>query len=113
MIAIATIVLLVARWRRASASRRLAIAPVLVTGAVAFALLVPWTINDAVGDPLGDWPDLALQLALAGVPVAFMLGLLRTRLARAGVADLLVELGGPLAPGALRDALARALRDPR
>jgi len=111
-LAVATIALLVRRWRDASASRRLAIAPVLVTGAVAFALLVPWTLNDALGGPLGEWPDLALELALAGIPVAFLLGLLRTHLARAGVADLVVELGGPIAPGALRAALARALHDP-
>jgi signal transduction histidine kinase len=111
-LAIATISLLVARWRSASESRRLAIAPVLVTGAVAFALILPWTINDAVGDPLREWPDVALQLALAGVPVAFLVGLLRTRLARAAVGDLVMSLGGPLEPGALRAALARALRDP-
>jgi signal transduction histidine kinase len=111
-ITLATIALLAERWRSASSSRRLAIAPVLVTGTVAFALIVPWVLNDAFGGPLGAWPDVALQLALAGIPVAFLLGLLRTQLARAGVADLVVALGGPLAPGALRDALARALHDP-
>jgi len=100
------------RWRRASPSRRLAIAPVLVTGAVAFALVIPWTLNDAFDEPLDEWPDLALQLALAAVPVAFLIGLLRTRLARGAVAELVVELGRQVAPGALRDALARALRDP-
>jgi signal transduction histidine kinase len=46
------------------------------------------------------------------VPVAFLVGLLRTRLARGAVADLVVELGGQVAPGTLRAALARALRDP-
>ena len=108
----ATIVVVARRWRGASPSRRLAIAPVLVTGAIAFALLIPWMLNDALDEPLGDWPDVALQLALAAVPVAFLVGLLRTRLARAAVADLVVELGGQVAPGALRAALARALRDP-
>jgi signal transduction histidine kinase len=44
--------------------------------------------------------------------VAFLIGLLRTRLARGAVAELVVELGGPLEPGTLRAALARALRDP-
>ena len=43
------------------------------------------------------------------MPVAFLAGVLRSRLARVGVADLLVELGRG-AP--LRDALAHALRDP-
>jgi signal transduction histidine kinase len=111
-LAVATIAVLVRRWRAATPSRRLAIAPVLATGAIAFAMLIPWTVNDAAGEPLGDWPDVAVQLALAAVPVAFLIGLLRTRLARAAVADLVVELGAPVAPGALRDALARALRDP-
>ena len=34
-------------------SRRLAIAPVLVTGAIAFALLIPWVLNDALGGAAG------------------------------------------------------------
>src|SRR5215207_4465113 len=109
---VATIAVVARKWRRASPSRRLAIAPVLVTGAVMFALIIPWTLNDAFDEPLDEWPDVAVQLALAAVPVAFLVGLLRTRLARGAVADLLVELGGPVAPGALRGALARALRDP-
>jgi signal transduction histidine kinase len=111
-IAVWTIVVVARRWRGASPSSRLAIAPVLTTGAIAFALLIPWVLNDALGEPLADWPDVALQLALAAVPVAFLAGLLRLRLARAAVADLVVELGGEVAPGALRTALARALRDP-
>ena len=99
------------RWRGASPSRRLAIAPVLVTGAVAFALIIPWTLNDALDEPLDDWPDVALQLALAAVPVAFLVGLLRTRLARGAVADLVVELGGRGRAGhAARRARAGAAR---
>ena len=42
----------------------------------------------------------------------FLLGLLRARLARSAIGDLLVDLREPAEPGALRDALARALRDP-
>jgi signal transduction histidine kinase len=38
--------------------------------------------------------------------------LLDARLARSSLGDLLVELGAEPAPGELRDALARALRDP-
>ncbi len=44
--------------------------------------------------------------------VAFLLGVARTRLARSAVADLVTELGHSPAPGELRAALARALRDP-
>jgi signal transduction histidine kinase len=111
-LAVATVLVVARRWRAASPSRRFAIAPVLVTGAIAFILIIPWSLNDALDEPLADWPDVAVELALAAVPVAFLIGLLRTRLARAAVADLVVELGEQAAPGRLRDALARALRDP-
>jgi signal transduction histidine kinase len=55
---------------------------------------------------------LAATAAFAFVPLGFLVGLLRGRLARAAVGDLVIELGHPMAPGELRDALARALRDP-
>ena len=44
-------------------------------------------------------------------PVAFLIGLMDARLARSGVGVLFVELQADPPPGALRDALARALRD--
>ena len=44
-------------------------------------------------------------------PVAFLIGLMDARLARSGVGDLVVELRADPPPTALRDALARALRD--
>ena len=50
---------------------------------------------------------------LIGVaPVLFLVGFLQTRLARSAVADLFIELRTHPAPADLRDALARALRDP-
>jgi hypothetical protein len=45
-------------------------------------------------------------------PLAFLVGLLQARLARSAVGELFVELRADPAPGNLRDALARALRDP-
>jgi signal transduction histidine kinase len=45
-------------------------------------------------------------------PVAFLLGLLRARLARSEVSKIFVELHADPAPPDLRDALARALGDP-
>jgi signal transduction histidine kinase len=45
-------------------------------------------------------------------PLAFLAGLLQTRLARTTVGDLLVELRNDPAPADLRDALRRVLRDP-
>ena len=116
-LALGTIAVVARRWRGASPSRRLAIAPVLVTGAIAFATLIPWTLNDALGEPLDDWPDVAVQLALAAVPVAFLVGLLRTRLARAAVADLVVELSRQIGAGCAarcaRAGTARSVADRR
>jgi signal transduction histidine kinase len=59
---------------------------------------------------------LAIQrttLVVLGIsPVAFLIGLLQSRLARSAVGDLFVELQADPAPADLRNALARALRDP-
>jgi signal transduction histidine kinase len=45
-------------------------------------------------------------------PLVFMLALLSARLARSAVGVLVIHLRGDLAPRELRDAIARALRDP-
>jgi signal transduction histidine kinase len=51
-------------------------------------------------------------VTLGVAPIAFLSGLLTSRLARSDVGDLLVELRGEPDTSELRDALARALRDP-
>ncbi len=45
-------------------------------------------------------------------PAAFLIGLLNARLARSALGDLLVDMRTDPPPADLRDALARALRDP-
>jgi len=45
-------------------------------------------------------------------PIAFLIGLLSSRLARSDVGELFVQLRDQPAPDELREALARALRDP-
>lgn len=45
-------------------------------------------------------------------PIAFLIGMLSSRLARSDVGQLLVQLGSDPAPAELRDGLARVLRDP-
>ena len=58
-------------------------------------------------------PYTLLAFTLIGLaPVLFLIGFLRARLARSAVGDLFVELRADPAPADLRDALARALRDP-
>jgi signal transduction histidine kinase len=116
VLGVLVIVVLARRWRRASPRLRLAIGPALWAGAAGFGLfllMIPLMIaGDAAGEPLGHVPMVLFDLALAGVAVGFLVGLLRARLARSAVAELVVELGAITAPGDLRDALARALRDP-
>jgi signal transduction histidine kinase len=106
------IVALVRRWRHASPRVRFAIAPVLWVGAAGFVVLLLRIADSESGQQLGTVPDALFDLVLAGVAVGFLVGLLRSRLARSAVAELVVELGDTTAPGDLRDALARALRDP-
>ena|SRR5436190_246505 len=55
------------------------------------------------------WATFA-TLALA--PTVFLIGLLHARLSHSALEDLVVQLRADLTPTALRDALARTLRDP-
>ena len=107
-----SLVLLARRWQRATPPWRRAVAPVLWWGAAAAATGALRLLSDALGAPLGSAVELVFFLVLATVPLAFELGLLRSRLARGAVAELVVELGQTRAPGRLRDALARAIHDP-
>jgi signal transduction histidine kinase len=64
-----------------------------------------------------EWPQFeTIRRATFGIvgiaPVAFLIGLLRARLGRSTLGDLLVELQEGPAPTDLRDSLAGALRDP-
>jgi signal transduction histidine kinase len=106
------VLVLARRWRHASVRLRVAIAPVLWAGAGAVALALLMLADDAAGNPLGAAPAVLFDLGLAGVALAFVVGVLRARLARSAVAELVVDLARATAPGDLRDALARALRDP-
>ena len=108
---IATLVLVADRWRRATPPWRRAVGPVLWLSAAAAALAALRLLNNALGGPLGPVEPIFF-VVLATVPLALEVGLLRSRLDRGAVADLVVELAQPRAPGKLRDALARALHDP-
>jgi signal transduction histidine kinase len=112
LLTLATVWVLVRRWRGASPALRFAIAPVLWSGTLAFGLVAVRLVNDLLDEPAGGWLDWFSELAAATVALAFLAGLLRTRLARGGVARLVVDLDESAGEGGLRDALARALRDP-
>jgi signal transduction histidine kinase len=100
------------RWYWATRHTRRTLALVLLTGSTSLVLLVGAAVADrssaAAGRALG-WLAFA---AFGAVPLAILAGILRTRLARASVAELLRELETARTPGALRDALRAALGDP-
>jgi signal transduction histidine kinase len=105
----AMLILLVRHWRRAGRHGRRALVPVIaVSGVMAVTLLVGYLLGYKSQQSL-TW---GVQLMLAALPLGFLAGLLRSRLAQAGVADLVLELRQTQAPAQVRDALARALDDP-
>jgi signal transduction histidine kinase len=111
-LAVWVVALLVQRWRAASAPVRHAVVPLFSAGVVTLALFAASVLTTGTAPELSRALATAEQVALATVPLAFLLGLFNAHLARVSVGDLVVELGRMPQPGRLRDALARALRDP-
>jgi signal transduction histidine kinase len=103
-------VLVVRKWRRSGRYARRALVPVFaVAGVAAAALLVGVLIGLKSQVSLLSW---GVQLTLLLLPIGFLAGLLRSRLARASVADLVVYLETARDPERIRAAIARALGDP-
>ena len=101
-IAIAVVIGL--RWRAASRARRRALLPSV---AGISALLFFAVAQQAA--PI--WLRWLAVLSLLTIPAAFLIGLLRSRLARADLAPLFRDVRSMRGP-ALQEALARALGDP-
>jgi signal transduction histidine kinase len=108
------VILVVRRWRRLSPAQRRTAGPVVWAAGGPLAVFVlfaaldlaevrsptVWLVYQWLRDATAFW-----------VPLALLAGLLRTRLTRADVADLLVRLH-TMTVDELRPALARLLRDP-
>jgi PAS domain S-box-containing protein len=108
----ATIWVLIRRWRVASAPLRRILTPVFVTSATAIGAFLLAAFVSAVSETASSVLWWLVLFAVASVPTAFLVGLLRTRLARASVARLVLELGVARDPESTRDALRKALGDP-
>jgi signal transduction histidine kinase len=110
VVAAAVVTLLVLRWRRSTPPGRRVLAPVLWTGILVAALQIALTLQAGSdeGTALGNVSGLAFN----AFPLAFLAGLLGTRLHRGAVAQLVIDLGAAPAPAEVREALARALGDP-
>src|SRR4051812_46943459 len=107
---VAACVVIAVRWRAASAPRRRAPLPSLA-GAVC-ALMFVWLLaTDLFKGPRSQTLIVIAYASMLVVPAAFLAGLLRSRLARGGLAQLFRELGG-MRGDALQAALGRTLGDP-
>jgi signal transduction histidine kinase len=106
---VAAVALLIARWRRAPAPQRRLLGPLYLTGGATLIFLVLTFVTDQAASDSVVVVVNAISIALlATVPFAFLYGLLRTSLARAGAVSEVVARG----PGDLREALASGLGDP-
>ena len=110
---IVTVIALVAaaRWLRAAPALRRLLLPALA-GTVALVVLAMQSYYQLfAGNFIRPSQDVAV-LVLVTVPLAFLLGVLRAQLARAGMANLVVELQRAPDAAELGKVLARTLGDP-
>jgi len=114
VVLVAFVAFVASRWLGASGPTRRALSPVLIPTMGLLLILVGDAVSIVTDVPpsvRGTFDDAQL-LARAALPIGFVIGLLRTRVARAAIADLVVELGATPTPARLREALAHALGDP-
>lgn len=107
-------VVVTARWLNASGPTRRSLSPVLLPtlGLLIVLIADAVTVVVPVSPAVREFFDTAQLLARTVIPIGFLIGLLRTRMARSAIADLVVELGETPTPARLRGALANALGDP-
>jgi signal transduction histidine kinase len=106
----ATVVVVAVRWWRSSPPRRRALLPSLA-GALVLLLFTVLLVNDLVSGTRSEPLLWITACSLLTVPAAFLAGLMRSRLARGGLAELFVGLGTTRGAD-LQAALAKTLGDP-
>ena len=104
---------LASRRRRAGRPLRRSVALLIDSFALGLLMIAVLFLSGAFFDGFEFATIQRATLLVIGIsPVAFLIGLLDARLARSAVGALFVELRADPSPAGLRDALARALRDP-
>jgi signal transduction histidine kinase len=98
------------RWWIASRPLRRVLLPVLAGGATMLSLAAMLAL-DLINGARSQSLLTVTAGVLATVPIAFLGGLLRSRLARVGLGDLLVGLRDQPSPTELKNALAKSLGD--
>lgn len=101
------------RWRRGSPVARRALAPVFWVSPITLIVVGTFFVAKATGSDMLSAVSTGplAQLSNFLLPIAFLVGLLQTRLERASIAALVRDLDGVKA-GDLDAALARAVHDP-
>jgi signal transduction histidine kinase len=107
---LATVLVLALRWRAATRPRRRALLPT-IAGSFVLLMYAALLINDLVSGERSEPLLWIVSCSLVTVPLAFLAGLLRSRLARSGLGDLFRDLRN-VNHDALQATLARALGDP-
>jgi signal transduction histidine kinase len=114
VVAILVVATVIRHWRQSSPPARRALTPALWAILPIFFVVIIYTLVNVNVIP----PSLQAVLSpleeiiFAVLPVGLLVGVLRTRLGRTAVSDLVIELSRPPTSGTLRDSLARALGDP-
>jgi len=101
-----------ARRRGAGPPLRRSIALLIDAFALGLVMIAVLFLTGAFDGPAFETIRRATFFVIGLAPAAFLVGLLSARLARSALGGLLVDLRADPPPADLRDALARALRDP-
>jgi signal transduction histidine kinase len=100
------------RWRRASPPLRRGLTPILAGGAALLVSNVQLVTAKLADANVHEGLVTVMLIVIAAVPIAVLVDMLRARLARSAVGDLVLALHASPAPEDLRAAIARALGDP-
>jgi signal transduction histidine kinase len=104
--------LLAARRRHGGRPLRRSVALLVDSFALGLVMIALLFLIGAFDGPAFETIRRATFVVIGLAPAAFLIGLLNARLARSTLGELLVDMRAEPKPADLRDALARALRDP-
>jgi signal transduction histidine kinase len=109
---VAGVVVLLLRRRGRSRPLRPMVELLVDAFAVGLVMIALLYVSAALDHPAARQIRWATFATLGITPIVFLAALVNLRIARSAVGDFVLELRADPAPGDLRDALARALRDP-
>jgi signal transduction histidine kinase len=112
-LAVVVFATVVARWHRATPAERRALRALWIASGLLALSYVAILLDQLLTLGANARPTFWSQhILVAAVPIVFLAGLLRLKLARGAVGRLLLEIEETPSHGALRNSLAAALRDP-